>query len=263
MSELQLMGIINVTPDSFSVRCDNNVPAALAAACKMLEQGADIIDIGGESTRPGYTPIAAAEEKARVIPVIKAILEARPGAIISVDTMKAEVAAAALEVGAKIINDVSGLSDPNMGRLVAESGCKYVYMHGFATHNEIAKLSDSRELYSGYEEFALRFMDEVKTGVERVLDSGVARSQLIVDPGFGFSKRGLGNLWLLDTLPQLIEWLGEIPILVGASRKHFVCDITGEADIVKASVAFGKMAIERGAKILRVHDVADYIMHCN
>lgn len=258
MKKLRLMGILNVTPDSFSVRCYNDVPKAVEEARLLLEQGADIIDIGGESTRPGYTPVSAEEELKRVVPVIKAIRETLPQAVLSIDTMKAEVAKEALACGVQIINDVSGMADNGMGGLVAESGCKYVYMHGFATHNEIAKLSDSRELYSGYEEFALRFMDEVKTGVECVLDSGVARSQLIVDPGFGFSKRGLGNLWLLDTLPQLIDWLGDIPLLVGASRKHFVCDITGEADIVKASVAFGKMAIERGAKILRVHDVSAY-----
>lgn len=258
MSELQLMGIINVTPDSFSVRCDNNVPKAVEEARLLLEQGADIIDVGGESTRPGYTPVSAEEELKRVVPVIKAIRETLPQAVLSIDTMKAEVAKEALACGVQIINDVSGMADKGMGALVAESGCKYVYMHGFATHNEIAKLSDSRELYSGYEEFALRFMDEVKTGVERVLDSGVARSQLIVDPGFGFSKRGLGNLWLLDTLPQLVEWLGDIPLLVGASRKHFVSDITEIKDPVNASVAFAKMAMERGANFFRVHDVLAY-----
>lgn len=258
MKKLTLMGILNATPDSFSVRCYNNVPKAVEEARLLLEQGADIIDIGGESTRPGYTPVSAEEELKRVVPVIKAIRETLPQAVLSIDTMKAEVAKEALACGVQIINDVSGMADKGMGGLVAESGCKYVYMHGFAMHEKIAKLADSRELYLNYEEFANCFMDEVRVGVEQVLASGVAESQLIVDPGFGFSKRGMANLWLLDTLPQLIDWLGDIPLLVGASRKHFVSDITEIKDPVNASVAFAKMAMERGANFFRVHDVLAY-----
>lgn len=256
MNELRLMGILNTTPDSFSVRCFDDVPAALEQVKHLLGEGADIIDIGGESTRPGYTPVTVEDELARVIPVVKQIRETLPQAVLSVDTMKPKVAEEALALGVQIINDVSGMADVGMGHLVAESGCKYVYMHGFSTHEKVAKLTDSRVLYSSQAHFAQSFMDEIREGVEHVLKQGVAESQLIVDSGFGFSKRGLCNMWLLDTLPQLLEWLGDIPLLVGASRKHFVREITGKNDIVEASVAFAKLAMERGANFFRVHDVA-------
>ena len=260
MKNLSLMGIVNTTPDSFAVHCYDDVQGAVKQAIQMLNDGADIVDVGGESTRPGYTPVSIEEEKRRVIPVINGIKLAKPESIVSVDTMKSEVAEEALSCGAEIINDVSGMADKRMGQVVAASRCKYVYMHGFASHSQVAAFADSRGLYpKGEKQFAVQFMAELSSGIDHVLAAGVSPSQLIIDPGFGFSKRGLANLWLLNTLPQIRENFRDIPILIGASRKHFVCEAMGEEDVVKASVMFAQRAYELGATYFRVHDIAPHV----
>ena len=243
-----VMGVLNITPDSFSdggrfLDPDRAVDHALA----MEAAGATIIDIGGESTRPGASPVSVEEELDRVLPVIEA-LDGRLKSPISIDTRKAVVACAALDEGAAIVNDVSGLTfDPAMAQAVANAGAALIIMHmrgAPATMNRFARYRDVVA--------EVRAFLELQTGL--ALSAGVRRSRIIIDPGLGFAKNAGHNLELMGGLSELGA-LG-YPILVGASRKRFVRAIAGgsENDLSFGSAAVNALAIAAGASIIRVHD---------
>jgi len=247
-SRTYIMGVLNVTPDSFSDGGRFIEPgAAIEQALALVEQGADIIDIGGESTRPGASKVTASQEKQRILPVIEAVaprLRER-NVPVSVDTYKAEVAAAAVEAGATIINDVWGLQHPggDMAQVAAEYGVPVVVMH----NKERAQYDD--DLITSIR----RFFDE---SVSRAINAGVPRDHIIFDPGFGFGKTLLHNLEITDRLAELRD-LG--PILWGPSRKSTIgkiLDLPTE-ERVEGTIAFCVMAIRAGADIVRVHDVKE------
>ena len=243
-----VMGIVNVTPDSFS---DGGAFATAADAAehgkRLAAEGAAILDVGGESTRPGSSPVEAEDEIARVIPVIAA-LHRSVAAPISVDTMKARVAAAAIEAGASVINDVWGFQrDPDMARVAADSGAMAVVMHNRAS------VDPGLDIVADVLAFLSRSID-------LALAAGVARERLAVDPGFGFGKTPEQNLVLVRRLRELAA-LG-CPILLGASRKSTIGRVTGQkvaAERVAGSIALGLIGAMNGAAILRVHDVAAHV----
>ena len=210
------MGVVNVTPDSFSDGGRYATPdAAIAHGHRLLEEGADVLDIGGESTRPGATRPLVSDELERVVPVIRAL--AGSGAVVSVDTMRAEVAEAAVAAGASVVNDVSGgLADPAMLPTVAASGAAYVAMH-WRAHSD--RMSDFA-VYDGPGGVVGAVRDELAQRAEAALAAGIAEDRLVLDPGLGFAKRGQHNWELLAGLPAL-QGLG-FPLLVGASRKSFL-----------------------------------------
>ncbi|KAJ2783283.1 trifunctional dihydropteroate synthetase [Coemansia javaensis] len=290
--ETLFMGILNCTPDSFS---DGGLYAALDSAAErvaeMLAAGAAIIDVGGQSTRPGATQIGADEEIARVVPVIRRIREQGISVPISVDTFSAQVAAAALDAGADIVNDVSGGSfDPEMLPLVARRKCPYILMHMRGTPASMAQLADYGE-YDGDVVRGTRF--ELAQRVRRALDAGVPRWNIILDPGIGFAKEGAQNFEILRRLPELTArhiraapgrattgsdagagkdseegFLDEnlaadlvgYPVLVGSSRKRFIGAVTGKSDArdrAWGTAATVTAAVQGGASIVRVHDVAE------
>ncbi len=243
-----VMGIVNATPDSFSDGGAYLDPAAaIAHGLKLVAEGADILDIGGESTRPGYRPVGAAEEIARVVPVIQGLATACDIPL-SIDTMKAEVAKAALDAGASIINDVWGLKrDADMARLAGERSAYVIVMH-------------NREAEDGSIDIAADVLDFLRRSIDIALAAGVAREKIVVDPGIGFGKTPAQNLVLLRDIARLKE-LGH-PILLGVSRKRVIGAATGRArpvDRLAGSLAAGLMGAERGASILRVHDVAEHV----
>jgi dihydropteroate synthase len=243
-----VMGILNVTPDSFS---DGGLhacaEAAIAAGRQMLADGADILDIGGESTRPGAAPVTPGEEQARILPVIRAL----SGAVVSVDTRNAATMAAALDAGAKIINDVSALThDPAALALVAVRGCPVVLMHMRGT-------PDTMNDHAVYDDVAAEVLAELLATRDRAVAAGVRGENIALDPGFGFAKRSSQNVTLLRATGRFAE-LGH-PLLIGLSRKKFLGEISGEADPAQRnaeSIAAGLFAAGLGAHILRVHDVA-------
>jgi dihydropteroate synthase len=242
------MGILNVTPDSFSDGGVHLDPvAAAAAARRMAADGADIIDIGGESTRPGSQPVCVAEEQARILPVIKALTGL--GVPISVDTRNAATMAAALDCGASIVNDISGLShDPDALKLVAERGCPVVLMH---MRGEPSTMGN----FAHYRDVAVEVVEELAVRVAAAQEAGIRLSDIAVDPGLGFAKTGQHNLEILRRLPLLCN-LG-CAIVVGASRKRF---IGGEArNRLPGSLAAALEAVGRGAAIIRVHDVPETV----
>ena len=245
-----LMGVINVTPDSFSDGGEWLDPAAAAAHGRALvAQGAAILDIGGESTRPGAKPVDEAEELARVVPVLE--LLAGVDARLSIDTSKATVAAAALDAGASIVNDVTALrGDPAMAALIAERRCDCCLMH---------MLGEPRTMQSDprYDDV----VDDVKAFLAQrlqfALAQGIAAERIWLDPGIGFGKTVEHNLELLRRLDELLE-LGR-PIVIGTSRKSFIGRITGREahERVPGTIATNVLALARGASIFRVHDVAE------
>lgn len=246
-----LIGILNVTPDSFSDGGDFlDVEAAVARAGKMLDEGADIVDVGGESTRPGSEPVSEEEELRRVVPAVRDILASRPGALISIDTYRAATAEAALEAGASIVNDVTALrGDTKLAKVVAGAGCPVILMHMLGEPKTMQR--DPR-----YEDVVREVRDFLAERAEYAVSEGVSAENIILDPGIGFGKTVEHNLSLLKHLDALVG-LG-FPVLVGVSRKGFVGRITGveEArDRVFGTVAVNVMAFERGASIFRVHDV--------
>lgn len=243
-----VMGILNVTPDSFSdggrfVGRDTAVKRGI----EMAAEGADWIDVGGESTRPGASPVGVEEEMERVVPVVEAL--ASEGLAVSVDTMKSQVAEAALKAGAEIINDVSALSsDPEMGRVCAEHGAPVVLMHMRGTPATMQKETRYGDLVGevyGY----------LSEAIERAMEAGIAGDKIIVDPGIGFGKSVEGNLELVRRLAEFRS-LG-CPILVGASRKSFIGAVTGagEGERLSGSLAVAAVAIMNGASVIRAHDV--------
>jgi len=246
-----LWGILNVTPDSFS---DGgrflDVAAAVAHGLELARDGAAMIDVGGESTRPGAEPVDEAEEHRRVIPVIEGLRAAGLDAAISIDTMKATVARAALDAGATFVNDVTALRrDPAMAALVAErdAGCCLMHMRG--DPQTMMREAHYGDVVAEVRAFLLQ-------RAEDAIDSGIARERIIVDPGIGFAKNPEHDLELLRRLDEVVE-LG-FPVAIGTSRKSFLGRITGRPtdERVAATVATCVMAFERGATHFRVHDVA-------
>jgi dihydropteroate synthase len=249
----RVMGVLNVTPDSFSDGGEFLEPgAAIAAGLAMAEAGADIIDVGGESTRPRSCPILPEVERARILPVIRGLAAA--GLRISVDTRHAATMAAALDGGAAIVNDVSALTfDPAAARLVAERRCAVVLMHMRGSPSDM--YAEAR-----YDNVAIDVRHELAERVAAAEGAGVQRDKIAIDPGIGFAKTAAQSMELLRRLPELTT-LGH-PVLVGVSRKSFLASVTGEAEPrrrLSGSLAAGLFALSRGAAILRVHDVVETI----
>jgi dihydropteroate synthase len=259
-SRTHLMAIVNLTPDSFSGDglAFTPVDDAVAAAVHAHDHGADILDLGAESTRPGATPISATEEQARLLPVLEGLSRERPQAIVSVDTYHASTARAAIRAGAEIVNDVSGLEwDSDMARTVAESGCGFVLMHARGRPPQW-KLQTRLP--------ASKVLPIVFSGLcERITlaeASGVSSERILIDPGFGFGKVDDENLVLLAGLPRLHE-LGR-PLLVGLSRKGFIGKAVRQVQCNDLPIAEGRRigtiaanvaAILAGAHVLRVHEL--------
>jgi dihydropteroate synthase len=244
------VGILNATPDSFSDGGDfERVEVAASQAEKMLDEGAAIVDVGGESTRPGSDPVSADKERRRVVPVVEAILEAHPNAVVSVDTYRASTAEAALDAGASIVNDVSALRDRDMAPLVAERGVPVVLMHMLGDPKTMQK--DPR-----YGDVVAEVRDFLARKVEEAVAAGVAEANVILDPGIGFGKTLEHNLLLLKHLDAFVG-LG-FPVLVGASRKGFLGKLTGAddpKDRLFGTVATTVLAYQKGATLFRVHDI--------
>ncbi len=239
----KIMGILNVTPDSFSDGGRYVDPEqAVQHALQMMEDGADLIDIGGESTRPGYQPVTVDEELRRVIPVIEALHRAAPHIPISVDTYKAEVARQAIRAGAHIINDIwGGKKDPEMLKAAAELGCPIILMHNREDMN--------------YGDFAEDVVRDLQESVSLALKAGVDEKRIILDPGVGFAKNGPENLQIMTQLDRLVD-IG-YPVLLATSRKKFirtVLDLPVD-DIVEGTAATVAFGIAQGCQLVRVHDV--------
>ena len=251
-SRTHIMGILNVTPDSFSDGGRWLDPGrALARGLEMAEEGADVIDVGGESTRPGAAPVDADEEARRVLPVVRALRAQLPqGRVrISIDTRKADVAAAALDAGADIVNDITGLrGDPKMALLLGRRAPAAVLMH-------IRGTPATMQQAPFYADLMREIADELRASCRLAREAGLADDRIVLDPGIGFGKTVDHNLAILERLPLLAD-LGR-PLLVGVSRKSFLGAVTGSPvdERPEASLAAGAVAIVRGASILRVHDV--------
>ena len=248
----RIMGILNVTPDSFSDGgAYPSTDRALARALEMVEEGATLIDIGGESTRPGADRVDAAEQKRRILDVVEQVSGTVPGEVlVSVDTTLSEVARAALDAGADMVNDVSaGRDDPEILSLVAERGVPYCLMHMQGT----PKTMQDDPQYSDVVKEVREFLAERAEAVEQ---AGVESKNIIVDPGIGFGKRTEHNLQLIAQLNKIVE-LG-YPVLLGTSRKRFMGEISGASDPgqrVPATVVTTGWGLCAGARIFRVHDV--------
>jgi dihydropteroate synthase len=247
---VKLMGVVNVTPDSFSDGGRFFDPArAIAHALALAEAGADLLDIGGESTRPGAEPVPVEAELARVLPVLEAV-RPRTDAVLSIDTRKPEVAHAALAAGAEVVNDVTALADPAMRAVVATSGAGAVLMH---------MRGEPRTMQSGdlrSDDIVAEVARDLGARLEAAVAAGVAREAICLDPGLGFGKTLEQNYELIDGLGALVK-LGQ-PVLVGASRKSFIGRVTGRGVDARewGTAAACAWAVARGAHVLRVHDVA-------
>ena len=249
-----LMGILNVTPDSFSDGGQYTaVDDALSRTAEMLRAGASIIDIGGESTRPGADPLSAQEERDRVLPVVTAIADRHPEALLSIDTYKPEVAAAALEAGAHIVNDVTGLRHhPETAAVAADHGAPMILMHSV---NEPGALTEA----PSYDDVLDAVVASVRRSIEIAEEAGVAH--LAVDPGFGFGKTVAQNLRLVNRVDRLLAL--DRPVLVGISRKSTIGAVLGTDDAPRpvgerlhGSLGATAVALMRGATLVRTHDVA-------
>jgi dihydropteroate synthase len=250
--EFKLMGVVNVTPDSFSDGGRYLDPdEAVRHGIELAQQGAEILDVGGESTRPGAAPVGAEEELRRVLPVIEGLADAQTGAQTSIDTSKAIVAARAVEAGATLVNDVTALrGDPEMVEVVASAGVEVCLMH---------MLGDPRTMQRDprYDDVVTDIKSFLEERMRFAVERGIDESRITLDPGIGFGKTPQHNLDLIRRLGEIVA-LGR-PVVVGASRKSFLGKITGRVDPaerVAATVAINVMAYERGARVFRVHDVA-------
>ena len=250
LSRPVVMGVLNVTPDSFS---DGGrflaAEAAVAHGLRLVEEGAAIIDIGGESTRPGAAPVGPDEEIRRVLPVVERLREAAPGVVISVDTSKPEVIRAAVAAGVGLLNDVRAFQEPGALEAASASGCALCLMH---MQGDPRTMQDAPSYVDVVREVKA-FLD---TRAQACRLAGVAPERLLIDPGFGFGKTMEHNRELLRDLRVLAA--GELPVLVGLSRKSFIGKLTGRpaAERVHGSVALAVMAALNGARIVRAHDVA-------
>ena len=245
------MGVLNVTPDSFSDGGNFfETRQALAQAERLLRAGADLIDVGGESTRPGAPPVPAEEELKRVLPIVNDLV--RQGAMVSVDTSKAEVMRAVLDAGAHLINDVQALRRPDALQAVAGSEAALCLMHMQGT-------PQTMQTAPRYDAVVAEVREFLQTRLAECEAAGVARSRLLIDPGFGFGKTLQHNLALLKDLASL-QSLG-VPVLVGLSRKSMLGAITGRSveQRLAGSLALAYAALEGGARIIRAHDVAETV----
>jgi dihydropteroate synthase len=244
-----VMGILNVTPDSFADGGKHfTFEHALQRGLEMIEEGVDIIDIGGESTRPGAERVSESEEQSRVIPVIKAL--AGKGAQISIDTMRATTARLAVQAGATIVNDVSGgAADPEMFATVASLGCKYTLMHWRGHSKEMAAKAQ-------YEDVVKEVIEEVTIQLDKALAAGIAREKIILDPGLGFSKDAEHNWEILERIEEFTA-LG-YPVLIGHSRKRF---IGGESPDEReaGTLKISQSLVGKGIWAVRVHSVAPHV----
>ena len=248
----RIMGILNLTPDSFSDGGRLTDPAAAVAAAHAMAADADILDIGGESTRPGAEPVPVAQEIARTAPVIRAIREAGITTPISIDSRNAATARAALEAGADMVNDVSALThDPEMAALVAEAGVPVCLMHA---QGDPRNMQDDPR----YGDVVAEVLDWLRARVAAAEAAGIAPARIVIDPGLGFGKTLAHNLALLRSLSAFQD-LG-LPVLLGASRKRFIGTISGverAADRMAGSLAVALHGAGQGVQLLRVHDVAE------
>jgi len=250
-----VMGILNVTPDSFSDAGRFFEPAAaLAHARKMVEAGADIIDVGGESTRPGAAPVSFDEETDRVLPVIEKIKQ-ELGVLVSVDTSKEEVARLAVEeAGADLVNDISGMRfSEHMAAAVAELNVPVIVMHIQGTPEDMQR-------HPTYADVVNEIKDYFQERIEFAMSRGVKKEKIILDPGIGFGKRLEDNVAIIRHLREFAEF--ELPVMVGLSRKSFLGLLSGEKDPEKRgaeTIAAGLVAVRNGASLLRVHDVAGMV----
>ena len=248
-----VMGVMNLTPDSFSDggRLDD-VPTALRRAARLLAQGAHVLDLGGQSTRPGAATVGPERELARLLPALTAIRAAHPDVPLSVDTFHAAVAEAALAAGADWINDVHGASslrDPAMAALVARSGCPYVLMHSRGD-------STAMDGLAVYGDVVAEVVAELQAATDQLLAAGVRPEQILWDPGLGFAKATDHNLELLRRLPELVA--AGYPLLIGPSRKRFIGAVLAEPRPqarLWGTAAVCALAVAQGAAVLRVHDV--------
>src|SRR5262245_45327317 len=247
------MGILNVTPDSFSDGGRfEDVDAAVEHGTRLIDEGADIVDVGGESTRPGSDPVSADEELSRVRPVIERLVAQHPAVPVSIDTRKAEVAAAALDAGATIVNDVSGARDPAMFETVRERDAAMVLMH---------MQGDPRTMQEApsYEDVVAEVKEYLRERVEAAEFAGIDPARLVIDPGIGFGKDLEHNLELLHGIDGLLD-LGR-PVLVGPSRKRFIGTVLDlpEGERVEGTAAAVAWAVAHGAQLVRVHDVREIV----
>jgi len=246
-----VMGVLNLTPDSFYDGGRYITPqAAVERALAMVDEGADIIDIGGESSRPGARPVGVDEELARVVPVVEALIE-KSDVLISVDTTKSAVARAAIAHGARIINDISALrNDANMARVVARSGAYLVLMH-------MQGNPETMQQNPVYGDVVADIKDFLQERIDAAVSAGIDRKRLIVDPGIGFGKRLPHNLEILRDLARFKDL--DLPILVGLSRKSFLGEILDlpTSERLVGTIAANAIAIANGADIIRVHDVKE------
>ena len=281
----RVMGILNVTPDSFSDGGDNfDTAHAIARALQMLDEGADIIDVGGESTRPGHTPIDAEEEGERVVPVIRGILAAAPSAIVSVDTRHPAVAKMAVRLGVSIINDVSGFTDPGMIQVAVESSCGCIVMHwnklsGVSSRRSVTLDSarpgrplQQRQIPTSTRRFTLpeeaplmrEIMGFLGDQARILMRAGVSHDRICIDPGPGFDKSSDEDIVIQRATHKLAS-MG-YPVVTAVSRKRFVGSVSGVIDPDgrdAASAGMALSAIEHGARIVRVHDVAGTVQALN
>ncbi len=247
-----IMGILNLTPDSFSDGGKfNNIDAAINQGKRMIDEGADIIDIGGESTRPGSERVSTKEQISRIIHVIEAISETIPQNVsISVDTTRSGVAEAALNAGAKIVNDVSGGNDdPAIIDLCADKGCPYIVMHMQGTPKTMQDNPTYDDVVKDIEYF-------LTTRAELCLQKGIKKENLCIDPGIGFGKTREHNLILLNSLQRYVDT--GYPVLLGTSRKRFmgsICSVNSPEELIGATTATTAIGVIKGVKMFRVHDV--------
>ena len=254
LEQPRIVGILNVTPDSFwdgGRHADTD--AAVAHAAALLEQGADAIDVGGESTRPGARPVPAAEELERIVPVVRALARRWPDLVISIDTVKAEVARAALAEGAAVVNDVSGLRlDPELGEVAAAAGAGVVLMH---SRGPVERMASYELAHYGPDPVG-EVVLELAGALERAAAAGLPPAAVVLDPGLGFSKRTEHSAAVIAQLDRIVA-LGH-PVLVGPSRKRFVGELAGglpPAERLEGTLAACVVALQRGARLFRVHDV--------
>ncbi|MBS65853.1 MAG: dihydropteroate synthase [Euryarchaeota archaeon] len=250
----RIMGVLNITPDSFHEESRlNSTESAVTRAVGMVEQGADWIDIGGESTRPGAIPVNAEEEAARVVPIVRAVREALPKTCISIDTRRSSVASRALDAGADLVNDVSALSDPEMADLVANRGCPICVMHMQGTPEDMQNNPSYQDV-----------VDDIRNTLGKALsmltDLGVDSSMIVADPGIGFGKTLEHNLSLLasgrDVVPD-----HRMPLMWGVSRKSMFFHLLNREstdDRLAGSLGVAARAKDKGVDIIRVHDVAEH-----
>ena len=248
-----IVGILNITPDSFSdggTRLDPD--RAIDDGCRMLEEGADILDVGGESTRPGAAPLAAGEELRRVLPVVAGL--AAKGALVSIDTYKAVVAREAIAAGAAIVNDVSGLQfEPELGRVVAEAGAAIILMHNRARSSEMYRSAV-------YADVPGEIVSELTAAMTRAAAAGIRREAIIIDPGIGFSKQAHHSFAALAHLSALASL--DRPILSGPSRKSFLSDALGKrppGEREWGTAAAVAASVLLGAHMVRVHRIAEMV----